>query len=375
MQADHNQSRNAPYNPFTPDFGAIPPYLAGRQDILTKVSDAFENPGRDPNLTSIFVGARGTGKTALLSYLSSEAEARGWIAVDVTAQKGMLEDILQRTQEAAAHLIDTAEKRRVSGVEIGGIGAIHLESSKENAPNWRTSMNAILDQLAEHGTGLLITVDEVDPLLDEMTSLVTIYQHFVRENRKIGLLMAGLPYNVSSLISGKTTSFLRRATQHKLGTIADEDVSEAIAKTLHDVNKGIDERALDKAVDAIKGFPFMLQLVGYNLWNATASDTFTESDVEHAVAQAQSELRRRVLDATLRELSTADLDFLYAMIPDGDKPSKPSDIAERLGKSSTHVAVYRKRLLEDGVIEETVLRNLRFCLPGFREYLINVEDE
>lgn len=39
------------------------------------------------------------------------------------------------------------------------------------------------------------------------------------------------------------------------------------------------------------------------------------------------------------------------------------------------MAIYKKRLLESGVIEETVRRNLRFCLPGFREYLAEIADE
>lgn len=51
----------------------------------------------------------------------------------------------------------------------------------------------------------MITVDEIDASLDEMTKLVTVYQHFVREDRKVALLMAGLPYRVSSLLSGKST--------------------------------------------------------------------------------------------------------------------------------------------------------------------------
>lgn len=64
-------------------------------------------------------------------------------------------------------------------------------------------MNLILDQLNEANTGLVISVDEIDPSIPEMVELVTTYQHFVRENRKVALIMAGLPYKVSALLSGK----------------------------------------------------------------------------------------------------------------------------------------------------------------------------
>ena len=72
-------------------------------------------------------------------------------------------------------------------------------------------MSDMLDELAKTGSGLLITVDELDPNLDEMIELAAVYQHFVQEGRKVALLMAGLPHNVSSLINNKTVSFLRRA--------------------------------------------------------------------------------------------------------------------------------------------------------------------
>lgn len=63
---------------------------------------------------------------------------------------------------------------------------------------------------------MLFTVDEVDPTLDEMVQLAAFYQHFVREGRKVALLMAGLPHNISSLLNNKTVSFLRRSNRRAL---------------------------------------------------------------------------------------------------------------------------------------------------------------
>ena len=64
-------------NPFTPMFGRVPAYMAGREQIIDDMVLAFENDDSDPNLCSVFYGARGTGKTALLAYLSYRAPARG----------------------------------------------------------------------------------------------------------------------------------------------------------------------------------------------------------------------------------------------------------------------------------------------------------
>ena len=42
---------------------------------------------------------------------------------------------------------------------------------------------------------------------------------------------------------------------------------------------------------------------------------------------------------------------------------------ERLGKSTSHISTYKKRLLDAGVIEEPRPGEFRFSPPGFGNYL------
>ncbi|MFR7669486.1 MAG: hypothetical protein ACLU0O_00640 [Collinsella sp.] len=74
--------------------------------------------------------------------------------------------------------------------------------------------------------------------------------------------MAGLPFRVLALLTGKSTSFLRRAAQHSLGSISPTEV-KAFRLTIEDGGKTISDEAIDLAAKAIDGFPFMFQLVGY----------------------------------------------------------------------------------------------------------------
>ena len=76
-------------NPFTPTFGVVPAFMAGREDITSELLAALEEGVGNPNLTTIISGARGTGKTALLTYLSDAAQAQGWVSVNVSALPGM----------------------------------------------------------------------------------------------------------------------------------------------------------------------------------------------------------------------------------------------------------------------------------------------
>ena len=71
-------------SPFTPTFRSAPPFLANREHILRDINRGFINGPGGPNLSTIFTGARGTGKTALLSLLSKTALEHGWIAANVS---------------------------------------------------------------------------------------------------------------------------------------------------------------------------------------------------------------------------------------------------------------------------------------------------
>lgn len=153
---------------------------------------------------------------------------------------------------------------------------------------------------------MLFTVDEVDPTLDEMVQLAAFYQHFVREGRKVALLMAGLPHNISSLLNNKTVSFLRRSNRRALDRIPDGEVSAALVRTAQAGNRNVDAAALTAATESIGGFPFMLQLVGYYAWDENPrASTLDSADFARGIAIAQQEMTYRILDATFAELSPA----------------------------------------------------------------------
>lgn len=114
-------------NPFTPAFGKVPPYMAGRELIIENMVQAFEIGGANPDLCTTFVGARGTGKTALLTYLGFCAQRSGWIVADTTASDGMFDDILEHAKAAAAHLVPSDPSMHISGVNTGSIGGASWE--------------------------------------------------------------------------------------------------------------------------------------------------------------------------------------------------------------------------------------------------------
>lgn len=356
-------------NPFTPVFGRIPPFMAGRELLIADLDKAFDSAGADPNLSSIFVGARGTGKTALLTYLSKDAEASGWVVANVSAKPGMLEEIYEQSQLKGAHLLESKPKRKLKSLSIGQFVGAEWENESNEQGSWRMRMSRLINELNDFGSGLLITVDEVDPSIEEMVELASVYQHFVREEMKVGLLLAGLPSKVSSLVSSDTVSFLRRARTHRLKRISDEEAKIALTTTLAQGQRSLEGDALTNAVKAIDGFPYLLQLMGFYLWEESAPGMpLDELASSNAANRAMADFTHGVLDSTYRELSRGDLEFLAAMLDD-DGPSLLKDITERTGKTASSTRVYKRRLLEAGVIEEERRGEVRFELPMFKEYL------
>ena len=356
-------------NPFTPSFGEVPLILAGRDRLLHDTDRAFSRTTRSPELTMLVSGARGTGKTALLAKMAESATQNGWIAVKTVASPGMLEDIYQHALRDASHIAGNMDaKKRLTGVGIAQLVNLEWQVEGNEPANWRIRMEGLLDQLEEAGCGLLIAVDEVDPSVDEMIQLASVYQLMIMDNRRVSLLMAGLPHNIEKAKNDKRISFIRRAQQRRLGRVDDYDVERAIEKTVQQGGRSIDSEALKIAVDAAGGFPFMIQLVGYRMWEECDGTVITAENARTGARAAERELESYVLESTYRDLSDGDIAFLAAMLQD-DGPSSLKDIGKRLEKPSGHVGTYRDRLLRAGVIDEPDRNAVEFSLPGFGDFL------
>lgn len=111
--------------------------MAGRRDIVASLERAFRSERRRPELTTLFSGARGMGKTSLMALLAHKAEALGWIAVSVTALPGMVVDIEIGTCRAARHLLSEREGRHVSGVGVASVGSVQFTREEQAGSNWR----------------------------------------------------------------------------------------------------------------------------------------------------------------------------------------------------------------------------------------------
>jgi len=366
-------------NPFRPSFGVAPPLLAGRDAEILAFGDALDAGPGAPGRATLYTGVRGIGKTVMLNEAEAQARQRGWVTVSETAVPGLVDRLtMHRLPEAAASLELSKTGRRVTAVafpfQLGGI--TWQPPAVENRPDLRAQLTALSDHLTDHGTGLLLTVDELHHAdRAGLRELAATIQHCFREERPIAFAGAGLPAAVADLLNDDVLTFLRRADRYHLGAVDPADVADALRTPIHATGHTITDSALDVATAGTGGYPFLIQLVGF--WICKLADNNTASAdgsvIDNAAAAAGVQAARRRLgslihEPALRDLSHVDRTFLAAMAVD-DGPSRMADIAARLTADANYVSQYRLRLIAADMIHSTGHGHVDYTLPYLRDYL------
>lgn len=358
-------------NPFKPTAGANPPLLIGRDDLVDEFAESIADGPGAPMRLSIFTGARGFGKTVMLNAIADRIQDEfQWLVVHETATPGFLDRLVRAVTRLAA----PESGRSITGVTLPsflGGGGVELSAPDREPPrDFREAIGPLLDRCEEHGTGVLITLDEIHPDNGgELRQLAAAVQHLIREERQFAFAMAGLPTTVDDLLTDSQITFLRRADRRDLREVPLGEVADALRATLAERGRAIDLDALAIAARATGGYPFMIQLVGYQIWRTAEGDTITAADVRAGVDRARSRLGALVHTPALKELSEIDRTYLFAMALD-DGPSRSADIARRMGKSLQYTGVYRARLIAAGMIEPHRHGQVRYAIPYLRDHIV-----
>ena len=152
-------------NPFHASFGVSPPLLVGRDAVLAEFVEALEDGPGSSGRATLYTGARGSGKTVMLNAVEDRAKEHGWLVISETASPGFIDRITRQQLPRLLRDFDPdAVRRRMTGVtaplSVGAVSWATLESHVV-AAGLRSQIELLTDLLAEHGTGVLITLDEV----------------------------------------------------------------------------------------------------------------------------------------------------------------------------------------------------------------------
>jgi hypothetical protein len=356
-------------NPFNPQFGKRPERFIGR-DLI--VNDFLQSLGdkNDPNRTMIITGIRGSGKTAILSDIH-ESLGDSCVVIDVTARDGMLLEILDgfiRSGKGKGSVGKSLDEYQ--GFSFGAMGFSLGITKKggEESHSFRFMVSELLDKLKEKDVKSVFLLDEAHNGTSEMREFVVTYQHLVRENYDVALLMAGLPNSVNDVLNDKVLTFLRRAHRVELKNIDAKAVEIAYDQAFYQAGRGFINNSLKESALATEGYPYLIQLLGYFLFNS-GEKALDNRLVRQSLELSKIELFKNVHDLLFQEMSARDRDFLFAMAEDTEQ-SDFGTIRERLGVSAGYASKYRERLLASGMVKAVAHGKLTFAPPYLREYLL-----
>ncbi|WP_299520647.1 ATP-binding protein [uncultured Serinicoccus sp.] len=360
-------------NPFRPSFGTSPRVVAGRADLLDEFDIALDEGPGSPMRSILLSGARGMGKTVLLNELEERARVRGWHVLRLPEGPGLMSELERTVLPARLTEHDPAsQRRRITGGSISAVGSVSTDTSEAypTTPSVATMLQRLAEIARSHGTGVLLTLDEVQAApIEDVARLASAYQHLLRDESEIAFVGAGLPTGIAALLAQQGSTFLRRAERVDLAPLRREEVLDAAVRTVREAGRVISAEAGERLADVVHGYPYLLQLVGYQAWRAAGDDeVITLADVEATLPVVVDRMSRLVHTPALRQVPPGQLDYLRAMAQD-DGPSSTGEVAARLGVSKQHGNVVRGRLIDRELIAPAGHGLVDMALPYLREHL------
>lgn len=378
-------------NPFKPTAGKMPPVLIGRESIVRDFSEALENGAGAPGRLMLITGQRGFGKTVMLTELSKLARNQGWFVISETASTGLCSRLIAELSEnkdrnTYAEFNPALSISGVASLQLGSVG--FSKSQPKNIQGKENIALALHEAIEERlkkvgkGKGVLFAIDEAQAASrEDMVALATTVQHIIRnedmkdvpdnEKKGIAFIFAGLPSMVDELVNDNVLTFLRRSQRQDLKPVHLREVAYAYVQAVSDSGLMI---SFDNALQAAKfaqGYPYMVQLIGYYMWQSAwrrGSKEIEAFDIEQGVADSKVAFGEAVCAPAYKGLTDAQQEFVRAMAID-EGISKVADIAKRVGKSISWANKYRASLITAKIIAPAGRGSVSFEIPYFGEYL------
>ena len=359
-------------NHFRPSFGMSPLYLAGRADWIRQFQLSLFEPG-NPLRVSLISGPRGIGKTVLLNEFEDTASSYGWVVLRASPRPNMIHHLMETVIPTALNkLLDQpATKRKISSLNIAGVGGISLESHA--GVTAKPTLNTMLRDLLDKVEGIFITIDEVQSApIEPMHELTTTIQDLRRDELNIAFAGAGLQVGIDELLTHEGMTFLRRAEMIQLTMVPPQEVANALSETMADSQKQFIGGALQSATALTHGYPYLIQTVGSLLWAQAEIDketTITDDTVAKIKNDAIVRIGHQVHRPALVTISERELTFLLLMAELGPQPVSTATLAEKMGLKANAASQVRAKLLGRELIEAPARGVVDFTLPYMREYL------
>lgn len=382
-------------NPYRPGAGRRPPILAGRQPLLSGFDVICRRASElgEGDRSWVLNGLRGVGKTVLLTEMADRASSAGWIAakaeVGVEPLPVALSRALVKAMRTATGRHPENRVKRLLGVfkafslrvEPSGAFAFGVDveplAGIADSGRFADDLAALFETLGETardlGIGVLILVDELQEAAADELAAVNVAVHGLGQADPplpLTLIGAGLPSLPAQL--AEATSYAERLYDYRsVGLLDDVDSREALVVPSRHLDVEWEPDALDAAVAAARGYPYLLQAVGKHIWDHARRSPIDSDDVAVGLADAQREVDDGLYRSRWERATPAQRDLMRSLADlAGDSSAAIADIASALGKTkSSHISVARNELIKKGLVYAPDRGLLAFTVPGMHDFI------
>ena len=382
-------------NPYRPGAGRRPPILAGRQPLLSGFDVICRRASElgEGDRSWVLNGLRGVGKTVLLTEMLDRASSAGWIAakaeVGVEPLPVALSRALVKAMRTATGRHPENRVKRLLGVfkafslrvEPSGAFAFGVDveplAGTADSGRFADDLAALFETLGETardlGIGVLILVDELQEAAAEELAAVNVAVHGLGQADPplpLTLIGAGLPSLPAQL--AEATSYAERLYDYRsVGLLDDVDSREALVVPSRHLDVEWEPDALDTALAAARGYPYLLQAVGKHIWDHARRSPIDSDDVAVGLADAQREVDDGLYRSRWERATPAQRDLMRSLADlAGDSSAAIADIASALGKTkSSHISVARNELIKKGLVYAPDRGLLAFTVPGMHDFI------
>lgn len=385
-------------SPYHPGFGARPAVLVGRDAHLARIEAVLtrvQNSGDAAPAHVVFTGARGYGKTVILSVAAERATARGFVVAQVAldAVSNGAQMLAAAVAEAVAPLHRSraggawrAVKQRLSALSIEvNAGVVKIASGPAAAAGpaivtvQRQVLAGILSGAAQAArdkdrAGLLIVLDEMQEApTDGMVVLANAIQDAAKTpNSPLAVIGAGLPNTPERIMAA--ASFTERFNFRTLGRLDEPDAARALLEPALAVGVRWTPAAAELALAAADGSPYLIQYIGDETWTQAAPrarSTIEPDETRRALADVRDNLEGGMFRGRWNKATPAEQAVILAIAAvSGDGTATTADVSATLGAKSAQWSMARQALIDKGIIEPAGHGRMRFTMPGFGTFAL-----
>ena len=339
-------------SPFNVSFGEKPNNLIERSEEFNQITSVFDNDNPETKII-ILTGARGVGKTVLLSSIKKYYDnLDNWISLDANPNLDILEQLASKIYEYGK--IKKLFLKTEFNFSFKGLGF----SIKGDNPvsSIQVLLDKMLKYLKDKNVKVLITIDDIISN-EEVKIFAHAYQSFIREGYLLYFIATGLYENIEKLSNEKNLTFLSRAPKLYLGKLN----LKAITYSYMDIFN-IDEDAAIKIAKQTNGYAYAYQLLGSILYKNDKKKVDKE-----VLRKYDLYLDDNSYSLIWNSLSSNEKKILYAIV---NTNATIKEIINNSNLTNSSIQVYKKQLVKKGIIDDSTRGKLEFVLPRFKEFVL-----